>query len=289
MKIVAISALFLLTSFTGLSASQQKARLYPTALKTGRNLLSEASWRMPSSKHAPHAVATMGRGGPFNADAPTMKLVNERPEFAYWSTLVPGIRTGRTYFFGTWTKIKAANLLCWAHGISTVNGKDMGFRVYCFSGCNPALERYFDDDVKRRLSGDPNQWRLIARTFSPSEAFVGGLMSVEVGFFKSPGDIVFAEPFLIDITDEPKTLEVELKGSKPVKKLEVIRTGTNDREWLKEFPEPVTDFSETLPSRTEAFEGMGEDPMFGRALIVYYADGTEERVSCPADGLFQRR
>ena len=182
MKIVAISALFLLTSFTGLSASQ-KARLYPTALKTGVNLLSEASWSMPRSKHAPHAVATIGRGGPFNADAPAMTLVNDHPEFAYWSALVPGIRTGRTYFFGAWTKIKAANLLCWAHGISTVNGKDMGFRVYCFSGCNPALERYFDDDVKRRLSGDPNQWRLIARTFSPLEAFVGGLMSVEVGFF----------------------------------------------------------------------------------------------------------
>lgn len=98
MKIVAISALFLLTSFTGLSASQ-KARLYPTALKTGVNLLSEASWRMPSSKHAPHAVATIGRGGPFNADAPAMTLVNDHPEFAYWSALVPGIRTGRTYFF----------------------------------------------------------------------------------------------------------------------------------------------------------------------------------------------
>ena len=120
--------------------------IYPTALKNGVNLLAGASWRKPLEKHAPHAVATFTRGGPFNADAQVMTLSNDHPEFAYWATMAQGIKTGRKYFFGTWAKIKSANLLCWVHGISTVNMKDAGFRVYNFSGGNPCLDLYLDDD-----------------------------------------------------------------------------------------------------------------------------------------------
>lgn len=287
--LLSIGAAFLCTSALFAESRKGEVLIYPTALKTGANLLDGASWRKPLEKHAPHAVATFTRGGPFNADAQAMTLSNDHPEFAYWATMAQGIKTGRKYFFGTWTKIKSANLLCWVHGISTVNMKDTGFRVYNFSGGNPCLDLYLDDDVKSRLSGDPDRWRLVARTFTPKEAFVGGVVSVEVGFFKAAGDIVFSEPFLIDITEMPATLEIELRGVKPVKKLVVVRTGTNDPEWQKEFSSPVTDFAETLPSRSEAFEGMDGDPMFGRALLVHYADGTQERVACPADGVFQRK
>ena len=285
-----VALIALSASFPALAASNRgEVLIYPTALKSGANLLAGASWRKPLEKHAPHAVATFSRGGPLDAEARAMTLSNDHPEFAYWATMAQGIKTGRKYFFGTWAKIKSANLLCWVHGISTVNMKDAGFRVYNFSGGNPCLDLYLDEDVKARLSGDPDRWRLIARTFTPKESFLGGVVSMEIGFFKAAGDIVFAEPFLIDITGQPITLEVEIRGAKPVKKLVVVRTGTNDPEWQKEFSSPVTDFAETLPSRSEAFEGMDGDPMFGRALLVHYADGTQERVACPADGVFQRK
>ena len=80
-----------------------------------------------------------------------------------------------------------------------------------------------------------------------------------------------------------------LKGVKPVKKLMVIRSDTRDPEWRREFATPVTDFAETLPARITAFEGMADDPMFGRVLLVSYADGTEDRVACPYDGIFIKR
>ena len=94
---------------------------------------------------------------------------------------------------------------------------------------------------------------------------------------------------LIDITDLPQTIEVVLKGAQPVKKLVVIRSDTRDPEWRKEFATPVTDFAETLPARIMAFEGMADDPMFGHVLLVSYADGTEDRVPCPYDGIFIKR
>ena len=76
---------------------------------------------------------------------------------------------------------------------------------------------------------------------------------------------------------------------KPVKKLVVIRSDTRDSEWRKEFVPSVTDFAETLPARIPAFEGMAGDPMFGRVLLVSYADGTEDRVACPYEGIFIKR
>ena len=183
----------------------------------------------------------------------------------------------------------SARLLFWWSGVSAETGKTVDARVYCFSGCNAELLPYFDDDIQQRLSGDPDEWRLVARTFALPEPIVGDKVYADYGFFGEPGQATFAEPFLIDVTDLPQTVEVVLKGVKPVKKLVVIRSDTRDPEWRKEFATPVTDFAETLPTRILAFEGMASDPMFGRVLLVSYADGTEDRVACPYDGIFIRR
>ena len=260
--------------------------LYPTALKTGVNVLADKTWCVPDAKHAPHAVATVGRGGPRDAAATARTLENTCPEFAYWNTSVGGIRTGRVYFGGAWTKIESAKLLYWWHGQDADNGKETGARVYCNSGCLPSLEPYFDDDTKQRISGDPNKWRLIARTFTLSAKLRNETMTASYGFYRAPGKATFAEPFLIDVTDAPQTLEIELKGVKPVKRLLVIRTDTRDPAWRKEFATPVTDFSQTLPDNIRAFYGMNASPVSGYALVVTYADGTEDRVACPAEGLF---
>ena len=109
------------------------------------------------------------------------------------------------------------------------------------------------------------------------------------GFVKAPGKATFAEPFLVDVTDQPQTLEIEIKGVKPVKRLVAIRLDTRDPVWQREFNTPVTDFSETMVAASPAFQGMGADPVSGHALLVYYADRTEDRVSCPAEGVFMKR
>ena len=270
-------------------ARQGTILLYPTALKTEKNILACAEWRKPLASAAPHAVATRGVGGPLSADAPALSLANTHPEFAYWGAHADGIRTDRTYFFGAWAKIDNANLLFWCSGTSAATKKSISARVYCNSGCLPTLERYFDDDIKRRLSGDSDAWRIVARTFSLAEPVADDRMMAEFGFFKTPGKATFAEPFLIDVTDAQNTLEVELRGVKPVKSLLVVRLETHDPDWRKEFETPVTDFAERLPAKCAAFEGMGADPMAGRALVVTYADGGQDRVACPAEGLFLKR
>ena len=284
----ALLALALVPS-VGWAARQGSVLLYPTALKTGVNLLAGKAWQEPNKKHAPHAVARQGRGGPLDEGAVTLALTNDHREFAYWTMPVTGLRTNRTYFIGAWTRITSARLLFWWSGTSAESGKTVDARVYCSSGCNAELARYFDDDIRRRLTGDPDAWRLVSRTFALPGPIVGGESRVEYGFFGEPGEATFADPFLIDITDLPQTIEVVLKGAQPVKKLVVIRSDTRDPEWRREFATPVTDFAETLPARIPAFEGMACHPMFGRVLLVYYADGTEDRVACPQEGLFIRR
>ena len=270
------------------AARQGSILLYPTALRTGANILAKCTWREPLQKYAPHAVATRGRGGPRDANAVAMTLENAYPEYAYWQTIAGGVRPGRTYLLGVWAKVEKAKMLLWWNGIEADTGKKTDMRVYFNSGCSPILDGYFDEDTRRRLSGDPDEWRLVARTFALPAAMLGDAVDVECGFARAPGRATFAEPFLIDVTEQPRTMEVELKGSKPVKRLLVVRTDTRDPEWRREFDVPVTDFAETLSSVSPAFFGMGADPMAGHALIVTYDDMTECRVSCPVDGLFIR-
>ena len=278
----------LLVPLVGTAARQGSILFYPTAMKTGTNLLAKVPWNEPSARHAPHAVAGREKGGPRDADALAMTLENTHPEYAYWQTLAGGVRPGRTYLMGLWAKIENAKLLFWCNGRYAESGKKFDVRVYCNSGCSPILEGYFDDDVKRRLSGDPEEWRFVARTFTVEEALALGVLDVEFGFAKAPGKATFAEPVLIDVTDQPQTLEIELRGVKPVKRLVAIRLDTRDGVWQRNFDTPVTDFSETMVAASPAFQGMGADPVSGHVLQVYYADRTEDRVSCPTEGLFLR-
>ena len=279
----------LLVPLVGLAARQGSIHFYPTAMKTGTNLLAGAPWRAPSAKHAPHAVSGRVKGGPRDADALAMTLENTHPEYAYWQTLAGGVRPGRTYLMGLWAKIENAKLLFWCNGKYAESGKKFDVRVYCNSGCSPILEGYFDDDIKRRLSGDPDEWRFIARTFTVPEAIALGVLEVEFGFAKAPGKATFAEPVLMDVTDQPQTLEIELVGVKPVKRLVAVRLDTRDPVWQREFDTPVTEFSETMVAASPAFQGMGTDPVSGHVLLVYYADRTEDRVLCPTEGLFLKR
>ena len=289
MKDSVILAVAFLLPICGFAARQGDILFYPTVLKTGANLLAKAPWREPSRTHAPHAVATRGLGGPRDAEAATMSLVNTHPEFAYWQTLAGGVCPNRTYLAGVWARIENVKMLLWCNGKYAASGKRFDVRVYCNSGCSPILDGYFDDEIKRRLSGDPDEWRFIARTFTLPEALALNVLDVELGFFRAPGKATFAEPFLIDVTDQPQTLEIELKGVKPVNRLVVIRLDTHDPVWRREFADPVTDHVETMRAASPAFKGLDADPVSGHALLVYYADRTEDRVSCPAEGLFLKK
>lgn len=284
-----LGLLLLVAPCAAFAARQGSILFYPTVLKTGQNLLAQSSWREPDRKNAPHVVVAKGVGGPRDARAVALSMSNDSAEYAYWTAKAKGVRMDRTYLFGAWAKVKTANILCWLNGPSVDNGSAVGARVYRFSGCNPELRRYLDDDIRRRLEGDPGEWLLIARTFSLPVAVVGDSLSASFGFYRSSGEATFAEPFLIDVTEAPQTLEVELHGVKPVKKLLVMLCETRDPEWRREFDAPVTEFSATLPAESRAFHGMAADPMSGHALVVTYADGTEDRVACPSDGLFLSR
>jgi len=193
------------------------------------------------------------------------------------------VKSGRLYMGGTWTCFKTANLCLWWQGRPVGHKADEYYRIYCFSGYSASLERYLTDDTKERLAGNPNEWRLFYRTFRFSAPLTDEACEVQYGFFNGAGDMTFAEPFLIDVTDAPKTMELELKGVKPVKSLEVICLDLRDPMWHHDFDTPVTDFKMTLPENVDAFRNSGEG-IPGHLLIVKYADGVEEHYAAPAEG-----
>ena len=267
-------------------------RLYPTVLRGGApNMLAKAEWT-PTGGNAPASVYGQGNGGAFGADSPSWSIRTDSSFYAYWEAPVSGLRHGRIYLAGAWARLSKAKLLFEWRGIPEDSDNRIRMRVFYFSGYSDVLERYFDDDVKRRLSGDPDEWRPICRTFTLPTALRGGDATAAYGFYGSDGDMTFSEPFLIDVTDAPHTLELELKGVAPVKDIEVVQLDTRDPVWRHAFEAPVTDFSATLPKAIDAFYGTGSaagESITGHAMIVRYADGGKSRVSFPATGVFVNR
>ena len=273
-------------------------RLYPTVLKGGaRNLLAGAKWKCGAG-NAPKSVYGMVEGGPTDALAPAWRISTEQPFFAYWEANVNGIQTNRLYLAGAWVRLSGVEtgqakeriLFEWK-GVPVDSDKDVRRRLFHFSGYSSSLARYFDNDLKRLLAGDPDEWRAHFRTFRFPVAMRGEKGKAAYGFYNGNGRMTFSEPFFADITDAPRTLELEISGTKPVKSIEVLQADTRDQVWRKDFKVPVSSFSVTLPARIDAFYSIGDapgenQPIVGHAVRVTYADGSEGRTLFPTSGLF---
>lgn len=278
------------TSFASVPR-QGTVRFVPTVLVSGtaENLLTDSDWREPQKKYAPTCTASVGTGGPTDSAAVARRMVVEKKSFAYWKTAVRGVKAGRTYMGGTWAKFKTANLCLWWQGRPVGYKADEFYRIYSFSGYSASLERYLTEGTKDRLSGDPNEWRLFYRTFKFTAPLKDEVCEVQYGFYDGAGDMTFAEPFLMDVTEAPRTMELELKGVKPVKSLQIICLDLRDPMWHKDFDTPVTDFRMTLPENVDAFRNADGSGVPGNMLIVKYADGVEEHYAAPADGVMFAR
>ena len=286
----------LLSLFLGVTAyasvpRQGTVRFVPTVLVSGaaENLLSGSDWREPLKKFAPTCTASVGTGGPSDPAAVARRMVVEKKSFAYWETVVRGVKAGRTYLGGTWAKFKTANLCLWWQGRPVGYKADEFYRIYSFSGFNASLERYLTAATKDRLAGDPNEWRLFYRTFKFSAPLTDEACEVQYGFYDGAGDMTFAEPFLIDVTEAPRTMELEMKDVKPFRMLQVICLDLRDPMWTKEFDAPVTEFKMTLPETVDAFRNADGGGVPGNMLIVKYVDGTEEHYASPAEGVMFAR
>ena len=282
--------LTVLLGAAGLSSTLTAGVLfYPTAARAPSNQFAKATWTLADpiarAKYADGVRFSTGKGGPFSADEDWWRVLSDKPQPGYWHCNVK-ILPGRKYLAGCWTRFPNAKILLFFGGREAVSGREWQDRLYYFAGFNAQLKPYFNERLIARLSDDPEKWKCLYYTFTCPNKLVNDAARVELGLYLAAGDMTFSEPFLVDVTDLPPTLEVVIAESRPVVALTVSETDTRDVRWTKKFDKPVMSWKGTLPSSCDAFHGQDRSRPKGHALRVDYADGTSEVVYAPLDNEF---
>lgn len=281
--------------FSGLvvcaDASEVKDRvlLYPTVLETLPNAFKGMEWLLPFGDSNEYTVQKL-KGSPFSDDASAWQIRLHAPDGAYWKAYA-GIRTGRKYLYGAWVRSDNANILLRAFGNRASNGTLYDQRLYCYGGFNEYLLPYLSPKMAKKLVGDPKEWKLCYRILSFPEDLKGDRFCAAMGVYSSTGAMTFAEPFLIDITqNKERSLTIDVSGSRPFRRLSIIATGLGDVVWSKEFPNHAAVYKGTVPAEVADFaRGQDEDMIEGHTLEVSYVDGTVGIVHSPHEKIFTKR
>lgn len=265
---------------------------YPTAARSLTNMYDSAVWHLNRKefleKHAYGVRFSKGTGGPFSPTNAAYSVVSDKPQPGYWISSIK-VQPKRVYLAGGWFRFGNAKILLDYTGYAADGGKPFDERLYYFSGFNPQLRPYFNDVLLKRLGGNPDKWNCMYRLVSFPAKLRNDTICVEYGLYIAAGDMVFSEPFFVDVTDGPRTLDIDIRESKPIQSLSVVDTELRDERWSKTFGTPVTEFKCTLPPEVDAFRGQDTDRPRGHTLIVRYADGTQETFGAPLDNVFKRR
>lgn len=271
----------LCAAMLGLRA-EGRAFFYPTAARTGKNLLADG-WQPPDaggagSSAVKHAV---GKGGPFSDDTPVRRVWCDRRQPGYWCNAAK-VGRGRTYLSGTWAKMSPSRLLLNHYSRKSGTSCTMDARLYYCNWFSGQLVPYFSDRTRELLAGDPGKWRLFYRTMTFPQGMPDDRVDIGFGLYLSAGDITFADSFFVDVTDLPRTMDVLLEGERPFVRLTVRDMESRDMLWEKAFDPPASDFACTLPAAVDAFRG-GDIPS-GHVLTIFYADGEQKAVYAPEQG-----
>ena len=266
-------------------AGRARALLYPAVLKTAPNLLAGRRWHAPSG---PNVASGMSKGGPFSPDETVWSVECRAPVAAYWSTRQK-VAPGSSYLVGAWVRFANARVLFWMNGVKAATGERHLQRLFCLGGYNSYLSPYMSDELRSRLRGSPDEWKLCFRQIDFPDQLKGGCFTLAIGNYCATGSFEFAAPFLIDITDGgDRSLAVDIADARPVRSLAVERVGQNDTVWRKDFPDPVTAFAATLEGVTDYTRGFSApNRIDGHALRIVYADGTEAKVFAPQENVLR--
>lgn len=278
-------AVFMLGIFPKLAAIEENgeyALLYPTLLKTGKNILGSdlKNWHARSS-----AVCKMerGKGSPFSKTAPTLLVDSAASRPNYWghSVKVPG---GRTFLAGAWVKNNNAKILFWFFGNYGKPVRRMNERIYFFAGFNQQLKTHLSPESQALLGGDPSKWHLCYRLIKTPETAKIFYQNMMIGTYFAAGQITIAEPFYIDVTNIEKSgMTADIKGKKSIKSLNVIDLYTRDVIWSKTFKHPVKSFKQEIPG-TDFRHGLNAKIEFnGYLMQVEYTDGSFASFSAPEE------
>ena len=267
----------------------ERALIYPTVIDQGVNMVADGKWLYPAGDSVRFS-AERRKGGPFSDDAPAWNLKMMAPEGSYWRHPLK-VEKGRTYLMGAWMQVDNAHVAIRGYGGAPSGGHGIDKRVYYFCGFNTCLKPYMSPGTLRRLAGDPHEWRLLYRHVDFPEGLAGGNLTMAVGIYITTGEMTFADPFFIDVTDvKDRTLTVDVAGTRPFRRIAVMSTENGDEVWRMDFNEPVAAFKGIVPAdRADYAQGLGDEFINGYSLVVTYADGTVKTAHAPQENSFTKR
>ena len=128
-------------------------------------------------------------------------------------------------------------------------------------------------------------WKLCYRLVSYPDGTVGDNLTMSVGIDLATGGITFANPFFIDVTGlADRSLTIDVAGTRPFKRLDVVATGIGDVVWSQNFPQTATTFKGVVPASAADFtRGLTNTLIEGHTLVITYADGTVKSVHAPQE------
>ena len=288
---VAFGALVTVSALFAARADEPRALLYPSIVRGEGNLLAQAEWSGKTETDAHRGIRfTTDRGGPFSADDPCYVASTEAALPAYWRTIAK-IQPRRRYLVGAWTRFENARILFWNYGTDAETGHLAQQRLYFFGGFNNFLKPYFSENTLSKICGDVRQWRVFYRVIEFPHALKGDSLCIANGLFLTSGEMRFANPFLVDVTDVRNCLlTVDVADGRGISKLEVLHAGIRDLVWEKSFSPAVKAYKAELPPEIDALRGQsGGNAIYGNVLRVVYANGDENFVSAPCEGVFRVR
>ena len=277
--VIAVATLLASSAFGG-----ERALLYPTVVETGVNLVGDGKWIRPDGNPA-QVTAEETSGGPFNTTAPAWKLCLATPGGGpYWRHPVKVVQ-GHTYLMGAWLQIDNTTIAIRGSARNPLNKHAIEDRVYLFGGFNKCLKPYFSERMQAKIIGDPKAWKLCYRLVSYPDGTVGDNLSMSVGIYLATGGITFANPFFIDVTGlADRSLTIDVAGTRPFKRLDVVATGIGDVVWSQNFPQTATTFKGVVPASAADFtRGLTNTLIEGHTLVITYADGTVKSVHAPQE------
>ena len=284
MKELVVMSAFAMLLFSVCSVfGRERALIYPAVIDTASNMVAAGDWTYPAGD-SERFVAERRKGGPFSDDAPAWWLKMQAPEGAYWRHHA-NVRKGRTYLMGAWVRVDNTTVAIRGYGRAVAGAHNIDKRVYFYGGFNACLKPYMSVRMLEMLSGDPMEWKLLYRLVEYPEGVVDGTFCMAVGIYLSTGEMTFASPFFIDVTDlNDRSLAIDVDGSRPFKRLAVRVSDIGDEVWSKDFPEPVTSFKGVVPGSVADYaRGLDEELIAGHALVVFYVDGTVRIVHAPQE------
>ena len=289
MKYLSIwSAAVLALSFLQSPAAENYAFLYPSILKSGKNLLKSdlQNWHGKSIKGC---SLERGNGSPFSSSDPTLLIKSAVSKPNYWAH-TEKLQGGRTFLAGAWVKNDNAKILFWFWGNYGKPVRRLNDRIYYFAGSSTQLKNYLSPESKALLGGDPEKWHLCYRLVKTPAMDKPFNLNMMIGAYFATGNITIAAPFIIDVTDVKKSgMTAEINGKKPISRITVINLYNRDEIWSKKLDQPETSFKTEIPD-TDFRHGLDDKSVFkGFLMQVQYTDGSFDSFTSPEEKSYKHQ